>query len=366
MSFSIGIVGLPNVGKSTLFKAITKKQVDCANYPFCTIDPNVGVVKVPDERLEPLAKLSSSKQILPTAIEFVDIAGLVKGASLGEGLGNKFLANIRETKAIAHVVRGFESKDIIHVANKVSPADDIAVINLELILADAATVGKRLDTLKSKAKGKVEKVVTQTLAAVEKLQTVLNAGKLARFTELTDDEKPLVSDLNLLTMKPMIYVMNVDEKEIVVEPFATDKDYARLGLAKSEKIVKVCAQIEAEVAELPETEAAAYLKELGFKESGLDQIIRASYDLLGLISFLTTGEMETRAWTILRGTKAPQAAAVIHTDFEKGFIRAEIINWKDLVDCGSEAAARDKGLLRVEGKDYIMQDGDVVHFRVAT
>lgn len=364
MSFSIGIVGLPNVGKSTLFKALTKKQVDCANYPFCTIDPNVGVVKVPDQRLDALAKLSNSAQIIPTAIEFLDIAGLVKGAHTGEGLGNKFLSHIKEVKAICQVVRGFESKDIIHVANKVDPKEDIETINLELIFADLDIVNKRLENLQRQTKSKPEKTILQTLAGVEKIKKTLDDGKPARVAWLTEEEWPLVQDLNLLTAKPQLYVLNVDEKEITSNPYPTDQDYSRMGLAKSEKVIKICAQVEAELSELSETESKTYLKELGLKESGLDQLIKASYELLGLITFLTTGEKETRAWTVKGGTKGPKAAGVIHTDFEKAFIRAEVINWQDLLNAGGEAAAREKGQLRIEGKDYVMQDGDVVHFRV--
>lgn len=364
MSFSIGIVGLPNVGKSTLFKALTKKQVDCANYPFCTIDPNVGVVKVPDERLDALAKISNSAQIIPTAIEFFDIAGLVKGAHTGEGLGNKFLSHIKEVKAIVQVVRGFDSKDIIHVAGKVEPKSDIETINLELIFADLDTVNKRLENLARQTKSKAEKIVLQTLAAVEKIKKALDVGKPARQADLTDDELPLLQDLNLLTAKPMLYVLNVDEKEITANPYPIDQDYARLGLDRSEKLIKICAQVEAELGELPEDEAKTYLKELGLKESGLDQLIKASYELLGLITFLTTGEKETRAWTVKEGSKAPVAAGVIHSDFEKAFIRAEVINWKDFLEADGEVKAREKGLIRIEGKDYIVQDGDVVHFRV--
>lgn len=346
MSFSIGIVGLPNVGKSTLFKALTKKQVDVANYPFCTIDPNVGVVAVPDDRLEQLAKVSNSAKIVPTTIEFIDIAGIVKGASKGEGLGNKFLANIREVDAIVQVIRQFSDNNVIHVAGRVDPNSDQEIINLELILADLAVVEKRYENNQKEVRaGKKEALKLQSI--LEKLKIGLESGKLANEIIIDQEEKKLIKDLCLLTIKPMIYVLNVDEDKIFQE---TD-------------FLTISAKIEAELAELPEAEAKTYLKELQLDCSGLDRLIKKAYDSLDLITFITSGEMETKAWTIKQGTKAPQAAGVIHSDFEKGFIRVEVINWKDLVEAGGEAKAKEKGLIRLEGKDYVIQDGDVCHFR---
>ncbi|MFA6526253.1 MAG: redox-regulated ATPase YchF [Candidatus Buchananbacteria bacterium] len=348
MSFSIGIVGLPNVGKSTLFKALTKKQVDAANYPFCTIDPNVGVVAVPDERLDKLAVVSHSAKVVPTTIEFIDIAGIVKGAHKGEGLGNKFLANIREVDAIVQVVRQFSDANVIHVAGAVNPESDRETIDLELIFADLQTVEKRLDTnSKDVRAGKKEALELQPV--LEKAKAGLETGKLAIDVIVDSEEKLLLKDLCLLTMKPMIYVLNVDEDKVYQET-----DY-----------LTVSAKIEAELAELPDEEAKAYLKELELDASGLDRLIVKAYNALDLITYFTSGEMETKAWTIKKGTKAPQAAGVIHTDFEKGFIRAEIVNWQDLVEAGGEAKAREKGLIRLEGKDYTMTDGDVAHFRFA-
>ncbi|MEK7167624.1 MAG: redox-regulated ATPase YchF [Patescibacteria group bacterium] len=346
MSFSIGIVGLPNVGKSTLFKALTKKQVDAANYPFCTIDPNVGVVPVPDERLASLAEVSKSAKIVPTTIEFVDIAGLVKGASKGEGLGNQFLANIRSVDAIVQVVRQFSDANVIHVSGKVDPQSDQETINLELILADLQTLEKRLASNQKEARVN-KKEALELEPILEKLKTGLENGKMAKEILTDPEEMGLVKDLSLLTLKPMIYVLNVDEDKVFQET-----DY-----------IAISAKIEAELAELPEEEAKKYLEELKLESSGLDKLIKKAYDILSLITFITSGEMETKAWTVKRGVKAPQAAGVIHTDFEKGFIRAEIINWKDLVESGGEAKAREKGLIRLEGKDYIVQDGDIVHFR---
>lgn len=349
MSFSIGIVGLPNVGKSTLFKALTKKQVDAANYPFCTIDPNVGVVAVPDARLEQLAKVSNSAKIVPTAIEFVDIAGLVKGAHKGEGLGNKFLSNIRNVDAIVQVVRQFSDKNVIHVAGEVNPESDKETINLELIFADLQTIDKRISTIEKEVRaGNKESLAVAPV--LQKLKTGLETGQLANAVITDPEEIALIKDLNLLTIKPMIYVLNVDEDKILQE---TD-------------FLTISAKIEAELAELPEEEAKNYLKELQIESSGLDRLIKKSYNILGLITYFTSGEMETKAWTIPAGAKAPQAAGVIHTDFEKGFIRAEIISWKDLVDYGGEAKAKEKGLVRLEGKDYVMKDGDVAHFRFST
>ncbi|MBN1779175.1 MAG: redox-regulated ATPase YchF [Candidatus Buchananbacteria bacterium] len=346
MSFSIGIVGLPNVGKSTLFKALTKKQVDAANYPFCTIDPNVGTVAVPDNRLEALSKVSKSEKIVPTTIEFVDIAGLVKDAHKGEGLGNKFLSHIREVDAIAQVVRNFSDKNVVHINNKVDPQSDRETINLELIFADLQTLEKRQQNLVRLTHGQ-DKEAKKALAVVEKIKAALDAGKMASTVELSVEEQVYIKDLNLLTRKPMLYVLNVDEDKIYQET-----DY-----------IPISAKIEAEISELSETEAKEYLKTLGLQQSGLDRLIQASYKLLDLITYFTSGPMESKAWTIKAGTKAPQAAGVIHTDFEKGFIRAEIINWQDLVNAGGEVAAKEKGLIRLEGKEYVMQDGDVCHFR---
>jgi hypothetical protein len=355
MSLKVGIVGLPNVGKSTLFKAITRKQVDCANYPFCTIEPNVGVVAVPDHRLEKLAAVSKSEKVVPAAVEFVDIAGLVAGASKGEGLGNKFLSHIREVDAIVEVVRAFENKDIVHVAGKIDPGSDIETINLELIYADLATVEKRLDALRKQAKGGVDRDLKVKLEAVEKVFTALSGGKPARDVELTDDEKTAIRELQLLTAKPLLYVVNVDEGQLKA-------GYRLPGLAEGLQI-PLCIKLEEELSSLSSDEVKEYLQALGLEMTGLDLLIKASYELLGLMTFLTSGPMETRAWTIAKGMKAPQAAGAIHTDFEKNFIRAEVIDWRDFVELG-ESGARDKGKLRVEGKDYVMRDGDVVHFRV--
>ncbi len=357
MSFSIGIVGLPNVGKSTLFKALTKKQVHIANYPFATIDPNVGVVTVPDRRLEELAKLSKSEKIVPTYVEFYDIAGLVAGAHKGEGLGNKFLSHIREVDAIAMVVRAFADPNIIHVAGRVDPNSDVEVIHYELIFADEETVRRRISDIRARIKSGSTGALEHELAAVEKVHRALEAGELARSVPLSADEKVFLRDLHLLTMKPMLYVLNVDEESL--------KEGGWKGVLNEKHSPQVAmnARIEAELADLTPEDAEEMIKELNLSKSGLDELIARSYEALGLITFITTGPMETKAWTVAKGAKAPRAAGVIHTDFEKGFIRAEVINWKDFLDAGGEVGAKEKGLIRLEGKEYIMQDGDVCHFR---
>lgn len=349
MSLSVGIVGLPNVGKSTLFKALTKKQVDASNYPFCTIDPNVGVVAVPDNRLKELSRVSKSKKTIPTTIEFVDIAGLVAGAHKGEGLGNKFLANIREVDAIVQVLRRFTDKDVIHVHGKIDPESDKEIINLELAFADLASVTSRMAKNEKLARGN-DKEAKKLQPVLEKLQAGLENGKLAIDIITDEEEKELIKDLTLLTMKPMIYVLNVDEDGV-----NDDGDY-----------IAISAKIEAEISELSPEDAKEYLAELKLESSGLDKLIKKSYDILNLITFFTSGEEESKAWTIKRGTKAPQAAGAIHTDFEKGFIRVEVINWQDFVTFGGEVIAKEKGLIRLEGRDYVMQDGDVCHFRFST
>lgn len=357
MSFKIGIVGLPNVGKSSLFQILTKKQVDVANYPFATIDPNVGVVPVPDPRLDVLTKQEASKKTIPTTVEFVDIAGLVAGAHQGEGLGNKFLANIREVDAIAEVVRAFDDPNIIHVAGKIDPKSDIATIEIELAMADLATVTKRLESLTKQKKAGLDKAAQAELTLIEKVHAHLGAGHAVRTLEVTKEEAELLRLLSLLTSKPLLYVLNVSEDQLKTAKAA---DY---NLPPEQTIV-VAVRVEQELADLAAHEADEYLKELGLSASGLDRLIQLAYRTLGLITFLTTGADETRAWTVPNGTKAPQAAGVIHTDFEKNFIRVEIVSYDDLVTAGSWEAAKTAGKLRIEGKDYVIQDGDVVFFRV--
>ncbi len=359
MSLSIGIVGLPNVGKSTLFKAVTNKQVDIQNYPFTTIEPNVGVVEVPDERIEQLAELSTSAKKIHATIEFTDIAGLVKGASKGEGLGNKFLANIREVDAIAQVVRAFDSGDILHVHETVDPVRDIGIINAELIIADLDTVSKRLVTTEAKARN--DKIATAQIPYLQKLAEALQRGSLVSQMELSEDDSALAKELSLLTAKKFIYVINVSDIQLA-ENWQPSADL--LAAMNGSEYVAMCNKLELELSEVSREEKAIFLSELGLPESGLDRLIREAYHTLGLISFLTTGPDETRAWTCHRGDLMPRASRAIHTDFERLFIRAEVINWKSLLECAGYGTARQKGLVHTVGKDYTVQDGDVVEILV--
>ena len=360
----LGIVGLPNVGKSTLFNSLTKAGAESANYPFCTIDPNVGVVTVPDERLNLLGDFYKSKKVTPAVIEFVDIAGLVKGASKGEGLGNQFLANIREVDAIVHVVRCFEDSNVVHVDGSIDPLRDIETIYLELVFSDLEILERRIAKVTKTAR--MDKEAAKELAFLEKVKTHLEEGQLAITLETeNEDEDAWLATYNLLTAKPVIYAANVAEDDIADD--GANNQYVQAvreyAAKQNSEVFVICAQIEEEISELDEDERKMFLEDLGLTESGLEKLVRASYHLLGLMSFLTAGEDETRAWTIKIGTKAPQAAGKIHTDFERGFIKAEVVNYQDLLDCGSYAGAREKGLVRMEGKEYVVQDGDVILFR---
>ncbi len=361
----LGIVGLPNVGKSTLFNSLTKAGAESANYPFCTIDPNVGIVAVPDERIKLLGEMYHSKKVTPAVVEFVDIAGLVKGASKGEGLGNQFLSNIREVDAIVHVVRCFEDENVVHVDGTVNPLRDIETINLELIFADLEFLERRI--AKTVKGARMDKTLAKELELLNKVKEHLEAGKLALSFEVGDDEDENLwfKSYNLLTAKPVIFAANVAEDELADEASGNAGVQAvrKYAAENGSEVFVICARIEEEIAELDEDEKAMFLEDMGIKQSGLDKLIAASYRLLGLMSFLTAGEDETRAWTIKIGTKAPQAAGKIHTDFEKGFIKAEVVNYKDLLELGSLAAAREKGLVGMEGKDYVVKDGDVILFR---
>ena len=362
INMKLGIVGLPNVGKSTLFNAITQAGAESANYPFCTIEPNVGVVTVPDERLDKLREMYNPVKFTPAIIEFVDIAGLVKGASRGEGLGNKFLANNREVDAIVHVVRCFDDSNIIHVEGNIDPARDIETIDLELILADLESVEKRIDRVTKALRG--DKKYQAELDMWVRIKEALENGKSARSVELSEEEKEMSKDLSLLTMKPIIYAANVAEDDFVngIENNPYVKAVEEIAARDNAEVLPISARIEEEISQLEDDEKGIFLEDMGLTESGLDRLIKKSYKLLGLISYLTAGTPEVRAWTITEGTKAPQAAGKIHTDFERGFIRAEVISFENLMACGTMAAAKEKGLVKSEGKEYVMKDGDIVHF----